>query len=128
MSRRGFSAWIPVTEIAASGGPKPGCLKSLQVILPDLLSNRAKEVTRCGRYTYIEYARFADDLVILVDGYRQWKWLGQAVYQRLLEEVAKLDVQINTEKTRQGDLTGGESFGFISSVEIPCKRRPPYPK
>jgi RNA-directed DNA polymerase len=28
---------------------------------------RAKEVTRCGRFTYIDYARFADDLVILVD-------------------------------------------------------------
>jgi RNA-directed DNA polymerase len=28
---------------------------------------RAKEATRCGKYTYIEYARFADDLVILID-------------------------------------------------------------
>jgi RNA-directed DNA polymerase len=52
-------------------------------------------------------------LVILVDGYRKWKWLEQAVYKRLLEELAKLDVQINTEKTRQGDLTGDESFGFL---------------
>ncbi len=30
---------------------------------------RAKEATRCGKYTYIEYARFADDLVILIDAY-----------------------------------------------------------
>ena len=29
---------------------------------------RAKETTRFGKYTYIEYARFADDLVILIDG------------------------------------------------------------
>ena len=29
---------------------------------------RATEVTRQGRYYYIEYARFADNLVILVDG------------------------------------------------------------
>ena len=28
---------------------------------------RAKQVTRRGKGTYIEYARFADDLVILVD-------------------------------------------------------------
>ena len=28
---------------------------------------RAKEVTRSGQDTYIEYARFADDMVILVD-------------------------------------------------------------
>ena len=28
---------------------------------------RAKEVTRRGAHTYVEYVRFADDLVILVD-------------------------------------------------------------
>ena len=27
----------------------------------------AKEATREGKYTYVEYARFADDLVILID-------------------------------------------------------------
>ena len=27
---------------------------------------RAKDVTRYGKYTNIEYARFADDLVILI--------------------------------------------------------------
>ena len=51
--------------------------------------------------------------MILVDGYHKWNWLVKAVYQRLLEELAKLDVQINTEKTRQGDLTGDENFGFL---------------
>ena len=30
---------------------------------------RAKEVTRSGKYTYIEYARYADDLVILIDAH-----------------------------------------------------------
>jgi RNA-directed DNA polymerase len=34
---------------------------------------RAKEVTRQGQYTYIEYARFADDLVVLVDGFQKWE-------------------------------------------------------
>jgi hypothetical protein len=28
-----------------------------------------KEVTRHGPYSYLEYPRFADDLVILVDAY-----------------------------------------------------------
>ncbi len=74
---------------------------------------RAKEVTRRGRYTYIEYARFADDLVILVDGYRKWDWLAEAAYRRLLEELAKLDVQLNRDKTRRLDLEKGESFGFL---------------
>jgi RNA-directed DNA polymerase len=74
---------------------------------------RAKEVTRQGRYTYIEYARFADDIVVLVDGYRRWGWLVEAVYRRLCEELAKLDVHINVEKTRLVDLSRGGSFGFL---------------
>ena len=32
---------------------------------------RAREVTRNGKYTCVEYARFADDLVILVDAYKR---------------------------------------------------------
>jgi len=51
---------------------------------------RAKEVTRCGKYTYIEYCRFADDLVILVDAHPQHDWLLKAVEKRLREELAKL--------------------------------------
>ena len=31
-----------------------------------------------ARYTYLEYARFADDLVILVDAYPQHDWLLKA--------------------------------------------------
>ena len=73
----------------------------------------AKRVTRRGRYTYIEYARFADDLVILVDGYRRWKWLAAAAERRLREALAKLDVQLNHEKTGRIDLARGENFGFL---------------
>ena len=74
---------------------------------------RAKESTRQGRYHYIEYARFADDLVILVDGYRRWRWLEKAAYKRLLEELAKLNVEPNRDKTRRVDLAKGESFTFL---------------
>lgn len=95
------------------GGVVSPLLSNLYLNEVDKMLERAKEATRFGRYTYIEYARFADDLVILVDGYRKWEWLVQAVYHRLLEEFAKLEVQINTEKTRQLDLTGDESFGFL---------------
>ena len=74
---------------------------------------RTKRVTQRGRYTYIEYARFADDLVILVEGYRRWKWLAAAANRRLREELAKLDVQLNHDKTGRIDLTRGENFGFL---------------
>jgi 3-phosphoglycerate kinase len=36
---------------------------------------RAQKVTWRGPYTYIEYPRFADDVVILVDAYAQHDWL-----------------------------------------------------
>jgi RNA-directed DNA polymerase len=79
----------------------------------DKMLARAKEVTRKGQYTHIEYVRYADDMVILVDGHRRWDWLEKAAYQRLLEELAKIDVQLNEEKTRLVDLTHGETFSFL---------------
>jgi RNA-directed DNA polymerase len=79
----------------------------------DKMLERAKEVTRQGRYTFVEYARYADDLVILVDVYPRWDWLFGAAYRRLLEELAILDVRVNVEKTRLVDLSRGESFGFL---------------
>ena len=74
---------------------------------------RAKESTRSGKYTFIEYARFADDLVILIDAHPRHDWLMKAVEKRLREEIAKLQVQINEEKSRIVDLERGESFGFL---------------
>ena len=65
---------------------------------------RAKETTRFGKYTYIEYARFADDLVILIDAYPRHDWLMAAVEKRLREELADLQVEINEEKSRIVDL------------------------
>ena len=43
---------------------------------------RAKAVPRRGTYTYLEYARFADDIVILIDAYPQHDWLMGAVKKR----------------------------------------------
>ena len=74
---------------------------------------RAKQVTRRGRFTYIEYARFADDIVVLVDGFWKWKWLLNAAYKRLLEEFEKLNVQVNQDKTRVVDLTEDQTFSFL---------------
>ena len=73
---------------------------------------RAKETTRFGKYTYIEYARFEDDLVILIDAYPRHDWLMAAVEKRLREELADLQVEINEEKSRIVDLGRGGSFGF----------------
>src|SRR5271165_1359677 len=74
---------------------------------------RAKEATRYGKYTGVEYARFADDLVILIDAHPRHDWLMAAVEKRLREELAELQVEINEEKSRIVDLCKGESFGFL---------------
>jgi RNA-directed DNA polymerase len=74
---------------------------------------RAKEVTRRGKYTYLAYARFADDLVILVDAYRDHAWLLHAVDKRLRQELAILQVAINEEKSRMVDLAHGDTFSFL---------------
>ena len=95
------------------GGVISPLLSNLYLTEVDKMLERAKEVTRNGRWTAVEYARFADDLVILVDSRPQHRWLHQAVEKRLREELAKLQVEVNDEKSRRVDLTKRESFGFL---------------
>lgn len=101
------------TRGVPQGGVISPLLSNLYLNEVDRMLERAKEVTRRGKYTYLEYARFADDLVILVDAYPQHDWLLKAVDKRLREELAKLHVEINEEKSRLVDLAKGESFGFL---------------
>ena len=54
----------------------------------DRMLERAREVTGNGKYTAIEYARFADDLVILIDAYKRHDWLIGAVERRLARNSA----------------------------------------
>jgi NADH:ubiquinone oxidoreductase subunit E len=79
----------------------------------DRMLERAKEATRYGEYTYVEYARFADDLVVLIDAHPRHMWLLGAVTRRLREEFAKLQVEVNEEKSRTVNLDRAESFGFL---------------
>jgi len=101
----------------AKGVPQGGVisplLSNLYLNEVDKMLEKAKETTRNGKYTYIEYARYADDLVILVDAYRRHDWLLKAADKRLREELAKLHVEVNEEKSRIVDLGKGESFGFL---------------
>src|SRR4051794_9741432 len=95
------------------GGVISPLLSNLYLNEVDKMLEKAKEVTRNGKYTYVEYARYADDLVILVDAYPRHDWLLRAVDKRLREELAKLHVEVNEEKSRIVDLGKGESFGFL---------------
>ena len=95
------------------GGVISPVLSNLYLTEVDRMLERAKEVTRSGKYTRMEYARCADDLVILVDAYPRHAWLLTAVTKRLREEVALLRVEVNEEKSRIVDLAQGEHFGFL---------------
>jgi RNA-directed DNA polymerase len=95
------------------GGVISPLLSNVYLTEVDRMLERAKAVTRDQQWTYVEYARFADDLVVRVDVHPRQRGLRRAVEQRLREELAKLQVEVNEEKSRQVDLTQGESFGFL---------------
>ena len=95
------------------GGVISPLLSNLYLNEVDKMLEKAKETTRNGKYTYVEYVRYADDLVILVDAYPRHDWLLGAVDKRLREELAKLHVELNEEKSRVVDLGKGGSFGFL---------------
>jgi RNA-directed DNA polymerase len=95
------------------GGVISPLLSNVYLTEVDQMLEKAIETTRNGKYTYVQYARFADDLVILIDSHPRHDWLVKAVGRRLREEVAKLQVEINEEKSRIVDLAKGGSFAFL---------------
>ena len=95
------------------GGVISPVLSNLYLNEVDRMLERAKEVTCYNKYTHVEYARFADDMVILVDAHQRNNWLIKAVEKRLREEFVKLQVEVNEEKSSIVDLSCGDSFGFL---------------
>jgi RNA-directed DNA polymerase len=95
------------------GGVISPLLSNIYLTEVDRMLERAKEATRNGKYTYVEYARFADDLVVLIDAHPRHAWLLGAVTRRLREEFARLQVEVNEEKSRTVNLDRSESFGFL---------------
>ena len=98
----------------AQGGVISPLLANIYLNEVDKMLEKAKRVTRQGKYTYIQYARFADDIVILVNYY--YRWLLKAAYKRLTQELDKLGVKVNRDKTKIVDLTQGETFSFLGFV------------
>jgi RNA-directed DNA polymerase len=95
------------------GGVISPMLSNLYLSEVDRMLEKAITTTRRGRYPNVQYARFADDLVVLLDSHPRQDWLIRAVEKRLREELGKLRVEINEEKSRKVDLTKGESFSFL---------------
>ncbi len=105
------------------GGVLSPLLANIYLTEVDAMLERATTVTQEGAYTRVDYARYADDLVIRVDWHRRHDWLLRAVHRRLREELAKLALRLNEDKSRTVDLRQGETFGFLVSTSgafAPC--------
>jgi RNA-directed DNA polymerase len=84
-------------------------LNELDQAMEEEMSKRRRE----GRWERVVYTRYADDLVILVDGYLQWQPHVGMIQKRLEEELKQVAIEINEEKTKVVDFGGGGSFGFL---------------
>jgi RNA-directed DNA polymerase len=79
----------------------------------DCMLEKAQEATKRGPYENVRYTRFADDLVVQVSTHpRARHWVGP-VQKRLREELDKLHLTINEDKTRVVDFGTGEPFDFL---------------
>ena len=95
------------------GGVISPLLSNIYLNEVDRILQRAQEVTCYEGWTAIEYVRYADDIVVLVDSHPRHAWLFDALQKRIRQEFDKLQVELNKEKSRVVDLARGECFGFL---------------
>ena len=95
------------------GGPLSPLLSNVYLTPVDQMLEKAQATTRQGPYRYVAYARWADDLVILVDAHRRHDWLLNAVNRRAREELTRLGIPVNEAKSRVVDLECEETFTFL---------------
>jgi RNA-directed DNA polymerase len=84
-------------------------LNELDQVMEEEMDKRRRD----GRWERVVYTRYADDMVILVDGYPQWQPHVGMIQERLNQELKKVEIEINQEKTRVVDISQGGSFGFL---------------
>ena len=95
------------------GGVISPLLSNIYLTEVDRMLEKAIATTRRGKFNHVQYARFADDMVILIDSHPRHDWLVRAVERRVREELGRLRVEINEDKSRMVDLSKGESFSFL---------------
>jgi RNA-directed DNA polymerase len=57
------------------GGVASPLLSNIYLTEVDRMLEKAMVTTRRGKYTHVQYARFADDLVVLLDSHPRHDWL-----------------------------------------------------
>ena len=84
----------------------------------------AFDAIRCktaeGSYESVNYHRFADDIVITVNGHHTKRGWADRALQRLHEQLAPLGVELNKEKTKVVDALKGEPFDSWDSTCAVC--------
>jgi len=84
-------------------------LNELDQAMEEEMSKRRGE----GKWERMIYTRYADDMVVVVDGYPRWQPHVGMIQKRLDGELKKVAIEINEEKTKVVDFGRGESFGFL---------------
>jgi RNA-directed DNA polymerase len=95
------------------GGVISPLLSNLYLNGVDAMMEKAREVTRRKGYDNVDYIRSADDMVILVHGHPREDGLLKLVQRRFKEELDRLQVQMNQEKTKVVNLKEGGCFSFL---------------
>ena len=96
------------------GGPLSPLISNIYLNCIDEMLEKAKSTTKSNGYEALDYARFADDLVVLVHEHRLNSWLIPALIKRLGEELAKLGLMMNAQKTKVVDFKDpNQSFHFL---------------
>jgi group II intron reverse transcriptase/maturase len=95
------------------GGTISPLLSNIYLNGIDHMFERAIKETEWKGYQQIDYYRFADDMVILVNGHEALSWLVSKAGRRLKEELDRLGVTMNTEKTKVVNMEKGGTFSFL---------------
>ena len=95
------------------GGPFSPLAANIYLNETDWAFDAIRRKTAQGSYEAVNFHRFADDIVITVDGHHSKRGWAERALQRLQEQLAPLGVELNEEKTKVVNLLKGEAFGFL---------------
>jgi RNA-directed DNA polymerase len=95
------------------GGPFSPLAANIYLNETDWAFDAIRRKTAQGSYEAVNYHRFADDIVITVDGHHSKRGWAERALQRLQAQLAPLGVELNEEKTKVVNLLKGEAFGFL---------------
>jgi len=79
----------------------------------DRMLERIQVEATQGPYEVVRYTRFADDLVVLVSSHPKAKHWVTKVEQQLREELGKLDLTVNEEKSCTVNFGAGDPFDYL---------------